>query len=54
MKTITAFIQRHSVLTYFGLVFAIGWGGILILAGGSGGIPTTQEQFERLMWQASS
>jgi hypothetical protein len=49
MKTITAFIQRHSVLTYFGLVFVIGWGGILILAGGPGGIPTTQEQFETLM-----
>jgi len=49
MKTIAAFIQQHSVLTYFGLVFAIGWGGILILAGGPGGIPTTQEQFERLM-----
>jgi membrane protease YdiL (CAAX protease family) len=49
MKTITAFIQRHSVLTYFGLVFAIGWGGILILADGPGGIPTSQEQFERLM-----
>ena len=49
MTTVTAFIKRHPAPTYFGLVFAIGWGGILILAGGPGGIPTTQEQFERLM-----
>ena len=49
MTTIKAFIKQHPLLAYFGLVFAIGWGGILLLAGGPGGIPTTQEQFERLM-----
>ena len=49
MTKLMAFIKRRPVATYFGLVFAIGWGGILILAGGPGGIPTTQEQFERLM-----
>jgi hypothetical protein len=47
MTTITTFIKRHSVLTYYALVFAISWGGILILAG-PGGIPATPEQVERL------
>lgn len=35
MTTITAFIKRHPVLTYYALVFAISWGGFL-LVGGSG------------------
>src|SRR5829696_2431954 len=41
MKTIKAFIKSHPVLSYFALTFAISWGGmlLLILAGGSGGIP---------------
>src|SRR5215207_5062823 len=41
MKTIKAFIKSYPVLTYFVLTFAISWGGMLlvILAGGSGGIP---------------
>jgi uncharacterized protein len=37
------------VLSFYALVFAIGWGGILILAGGPSGIPTNREQFEMLM-----
>jgi hypothetical protein len=49
MTSIKAFINSHPVLSFFALTFTIGWGGILILAGGPGGIPTTQEQFERLM-----
>lgn len=49
MTTIRAFVKRHLVLSFFALTFAIGWGGILILAGGPGGIPTSEEQFERLM-----
>jgi len=36
------------VLTYYALVFAISWGGILILVG-PGGIPGTSEQVESLM-----
>lgn len=32
------FIKRHPVLTYYALVFAISWGGLLIVAG-PGGIP---------------
>jgi uncharacterized protein len=41
MKTIKAFVKSHPVLSYFALTFAISWGGMLlvILAGGSGGIP---------------
>jgi hypothetical protein len=41
MTTIKAFIKSHPVLSYFALVFAISWGGmlLLILAGGSSGIP---------------
>jgi hypothetical protein len=33
MKTIKAFIERHSVLTYYALVFAISWGGFLLVGG---------------------
>ncbi|HEX5914744.1 MAG TPA: hypothetical protein VFY54_16615, partial [Rubrobacter sp.] len=41
MNTIKALIKSHPMLTYFALTFAISWGGmlLLILAGGSGGIP---------------
>jgi membrane protease YdiL (CAAX protease family) len=49
MKTIKAFIRSHSVLSFYALVFAIAWGGILILVGGPGGIPTNMEQFLMLM-----
>jgi uncharacterized protein len=49
MKIIKALIRSHPVLSFYALVFAIGWGGILILAGGPSGIPTNGEQFERLM-----
>ncbi len=47
MSTIKVFIQRHPVLSYFALVFAILWGGILV-AVGPGGLPMTREQFETL------
>jgi membrane protease YdiL (CAAX protease family) len=42
------FLQRHSVLVYYVLVFAISWGGILILIDGPGNIPGSQEQAEQL------
>ncbi len=45
MKTIKAFIKRHSVLTYFALTFAISWGSLLLIIGGPSGIPATPEQF---------
>jgi CAAX protease family protein len=41
-------INRHPVPAYYALVFAISWGGILILVG-PGGIPGTSQQVERLM-----
>ena len=50
MKTIRTFIKRHPVLSYYALVFAISWGGILLVVGlGPGGIPATKEQVGALM-----
>lgn len=43
MTTIKAFINRHAVLCYFGLTFAISWGAVLIMIG-LNGIPATQDQ----------
>jgi predicted tellurium resistance membrane protein TerC len=36
MTTITTFIKRYPLLSYFALVFAISWGGTLIAAGTDG------------------
>jgi uncharacterized protein len=44
MKTIKALIERHPLLSYFALTFAITWG-CFVLAVGPGGIPATKEQF---------
>jgi uncharacterized protein len=49
VRTIKAFIGKHPVLTYYALVFAISWGGILLLVGGPGGIPGSIEQVETMM-----
>ncbi len=50
MKTIRSFIERHPVLSYYAMVFAISWGGILLMVGlGPGGIPATREQVGVLM-----
>jgi membrane protease YdiL (CAAX protease family) len=38
------FIQRHPVLTYYVLVFAISVGGMLVVIGGPGGLPGTSGQ----------
>jgi membrane protease YdiL (CAAX protease family) len=48
MTTIKAFIQRHPVLTYFALTFAISWGGLLLVIGGPGAIPATAEETTKL------
>jgi hypothetical protein len=42
-----SFIHRHPVLTYFGLNFAISWGGVLVL-GAPYGMPTSGAQFEKV------
>ena len=50
MKTIRAFLKSHPLLSYYALVFAISWGGILLVVGlGPGGIPATKEQVGALM-----
>lgn len=48
MKTIRAFVERHPLLTYFALTFAISWGGILIVLG-PGSFPGTPEQLDTLL-----
>jgi CAAX protease family protein len=48
VRTIKAF-KSHPVVTYYALVFAISWGGILLLIGGPGGIPGSSEQVETMM-----
>jgi uncharacterized protein len=40
-------IRRHPVSTYFALTYAISWGTMLLIVYGQGGIPTTQEAFQR-------
>jgi len=49
MTTIGTFIKNHPVPSYFALVFAISWGGILLVIGGPGAIPGTKDQIETLM-----
>jgi membrane protease YdiL (CAAX protease family) len=49
MKSIKAFIKSHPLLSFYALAFAISWGGILLVVGGPGGFPATQEQFEMLL-----
>jgi membrane protease YdiL (CAAX protease family) len=43
LSTIKPFINRHPVLTYFVLAFAISWGGVFIL-GAPYGLPATSDQ----------
>jgi membrane protease YdiL (CAAX protease family) len=49
MTTIKTFIKRHSVATYFVLTFALSWGGILLVIGGPGAIPSPSEQAMSLL-----
>jgi hypothetical protein len=45
MKTIKAFIERHPVLSFYALAFAITWGGLVMVVGGPGEILGSPEQF---------
>ncbi len=47
MSTIEAVIKRHSVLTYFALVFVISWGGAFVVLG-PGRFPPRGEDFANL------
>ena len=49
MDALNIFIRNHPVVTYFALTFAISWGGVLVVIGGSGGMagtaPTSDPRF---------
>ena len=47
MKKIRTFTQKHAVLLYFVLTFAITWGGMVALVG-PGGFPISAEQMEKM------
>jgi len=49
MSTINTYIQRHPVLTYYAVTFAISWGGVLLVTGGPGAITRIDEQFEKTL-----
>ena len=48
MRTITAFIDKHPVLTYYALVIAISWGGFILVVGPRG-FPGSGSQFDTLI-----
>jgi hypothetical protein len=52
VSTFRILIRRHPLLTYFILTFAISWGGILLVIGGPGAIPTPSEQAMKLLMVA--
>jgi uncharacterized protein len=47
MTIIRAFIERHPLLSYFALTFAISWGSFVLVVG-PGGFPGTGSQFDTL------
>src|SRR3712207_9593360 len=47
MTIIRAFIERHPLLSYFALTFAISWGGFVSVVG-PGAFPGTGSQFDTL------
>ena len=44
MATITSFLTRHPVATYFALTFTISWGGMLLIIGGPAGMTGMKAQ----------
>jgi membrane protease YdiL (CAAX protease family) len=49
MTSIKAFVERHAVPIYFGVTFAVSWGGFTLVVGGPSGFPGNPEEFERLL-----
>src|SRR5215207_7165858 len=49
MRTIKAFLKSHPLLSYFALVFAISWGGLILVVGGPSEIPGTGGRYETLL-----
>jgi membrane protease YdiL (CAAX protease family) len=49
MPPLRTFIQRHPVFTFYALVFAISWGGVVLVVGGPGRIPGSAEQTATLV-----
>jgi CAAX protease family protein len=48
MNHFKAVLERHALAIYFGLAFAISWGGVLLVIGGPAGVPGTKEETDRL------
>ena len=48
MKALRTLLERHSLVTYFALAFAISWSGVLLVVGGLAGVPGTKEETDRL------
>jgi len=46
---VRALLERHPLVVYFALVFAISWGGLLWTAGGPGGIPVAPDRVDALL-----
>jgi membrane protease YdiL (CAAX protease family) len=47
MTAIKAFLEGHTVISYYALAFAISWGAILLVVGlGPGGFSATPQQFQ--------
>src|SRR5215211_3539580 len=46
MKTIKAFVERHPLLSFYALAFAMTWGGLIMVVGGPGEILGSPEKFE--------
>jgi uncharacterized protein len=47
MKTIKAFVERHPLLSFYALAFAITWGGLIMVVGGPSEILGTPELLGR-------
>ncbi len=49
MRLLLGAVRRHQLSTFYLLTFALSWGGVLLVAGGPGGMPADQEELSRLL-----